>query len=151
HLWATNYRRDLSDFFKVQNEVAQAIAAEIQVRLSPQEAARLAQASSVNPLVLEAYLKGRFHLARATKESFDQSLVSFEEALRLDPKFAKAYSGIADAYVLAMGWFVDDAVAMDLGFKAVTNAVALDPAAAEPLASLGWFYTLSGRWADAEA
>jgi adenylate cyclase len=151
HLWATNYRRDLSDFFKVQNEVAQAIAAEIQVRLSPREQALLAQAAQVSPLVLEAYLKGRFHLARATQESFEQSLVSFEEALRLDPKFAKAYSGIADAYVLAMGWFVDDAVGMELGFKAATNAVALDPAAAEPLASLGWFYTLSGRWTEAEA
>ena len=150
HVWATNYQRDLSDFFKVQNEVAQAIAAEIQVRLSPADEARLAHAPSVNPLVLEAYLQGRFHLARGTKEGFEQSLVSFNEALRVDPKFAKAHSGIADAYVLAMGWFVDDTVALTLGFKAATNAAALDPTAAETQASLGWFYTMSWRWADAE-
>jgi len=150
HVWATNYQRDLSDFFKVQNEVAQAIGAEIQVRLSPQDQARLSQAAPVNPLVVRAYLQGRFHLARGTKEGFEQSLVRFNEALRLDPQFARAYSGIADAYVLAAGWWVEDAVVLSQGLKAATNAVALDPGAAEPQASLGWLYALSWRWAEAE-
>jgi serine/threonine protein kinase/TolB-like protein/Tfp pilus assembly protein PilF len=150
HVWATNYQRDLSDFFKVQNEVAQAIAAEIKVRLSPQDEARLSQAGSVNPLVVEAYLRGRFQLARGTKEGFEQSLLCFHEALRLDPGFAKAYSGIADAYVLAGGWWVEDAVVLSQGLRAATNAVALDPGAAEAQVSLGLLYTLSWRWAEAE-
>jgi serine/threonine protein kinase/Tfp pilus assembly protein PilF len=150
HVWATNYQRDLSDFFKVQNEVAQAIGAEIQVRLSPQDQARLSQAASVNPSVVEAYLRGRFQLARGTKEGFEQALVWFQEALRLDPRFAKAYSGIADAYVLAGGWWVEDAVVLSQGLKAATTAVALDPGAAEARASLGWLYNMSWRWADAE-
>jgi tetratricopeptide (TPR) repeat protein len=150
HVWATNYQRDLSDFFKVQSEVAQAIAAEIQVRLSPEDQTRLSLAGSVNPLVVKAYLQGRFHLARGTKEGFEQALVWFNEALRLDPRFAKAYSGIADAYVLAGGWWVEDAVVLSQGLKAATNAVALDPGAAEAQASLGWLYTMSWRWAEAE-
>ena len=149
-VWATNYERDLGDFFKVQSEVAQAIAAEIQVRLSPQDQARLSQAASVNPLVVEAYLRGRFQLARGTKEGFEQSLVCFREALRLDSGFAKAYSGIADAYVLAGGWWAEDAVVLSQGLKAASNAVALDPGAAEARASLGWLYSMSWRWAEAE-
>jgi len=150
HLWATNYQRDLSDFFKVQNEVAQAIAAEIQVRLSAQDEARLSLAPSLNPLVVETYLQGRFHLARGTREGFEQSLIKFREALRLDPRFAKAYSGIADAYILAGGWWVDDALVLSEGLKAATNALALDATAAEPQASLGWLYTMSWRWAEAD-
>jgi TolB-like protein/class 3 adenylate cyclase/Tfp pilus assembly protein PilF len=150
HVWATHYERDLSDFFKVQNEVAQAIAAEVQVHLSPHDQARLAQARAVSPAALDAYLQGRFHLARSTKEGFEKSLLCFKEALRLDPQFAKAYSGIADAYALAGGWWADDAVVLSVGFQAATNAVALDANAPEPQASLGWFYMMSWRWRQAE-
>ena len=60
-LWATNYRRDMSDFFTVQSEVARAIAGEVQVRLTPEDQARLARTHTVNPAALEAYLKARHH------------------------------------------------------------------------------------------
>jgi serine/threonine protein kinase/tetratricopeptide (TPR) repeat protein len=149
-IWATNFLRDVSDFFNVQNEVAQAIAAEVQVRLSPRDAARLAQGPSVNPVVLEPYLQGRFHLRRGTKTGFEQALVSFNQAIQLDPNFAKAYSGIADAYWMAMGWWVEDPVGLTRGLEAATKAVALDPASAEGYNSLGVFYTLSWRWGEAE-
>jgi serine/threonine protein kinase/tetratricopeptide (TPR) repeat protein len=150
HVWATNYQRDLSDFFKVQNEVAQAIAGEVRVRLSPQEEARLAAAPSVNPAAVEAYLRGRFQMASSTKEGFEQSLASFHEALQIDPKFAKAYAGVADAYVLGAGWWVEDSVVLSLGFQAATNAVVLDPHSPEAHSSLGWYQMMSCRGPAAE-
>lgn len=61
HLWAESYRRPLADVLKLQEEVARAIAGEIQIRLDPETRARLAQAGSVDPEAAAAYVKGRYH------------------------------------------------------------------------------------------
>ncbi|MGH7601614.1 MAG: TPR end-of-group domain-containing protein, partial [bacterium] len=58
HLWAKSYERDRRDVLALQNEVAQAIAHEIQIKLTPQEQARLASVRTVDPNAYEAYLKG---------------------------------------------------------------------------------------------
>ena len=59
HLWAKSYERDLRDVLALQSEVARAIAEEVQVKLTPQQQARLARSRHVNPAAHEAYLKGR--------------------------------------------------------------------------------------------
>src|SRR5205085_7593012 len=59
HLWAESYERSLSDVLALQAELAQAIAREIQIKLTPQEVAQLAHAHPVNPEAVEAYLKAR--------------------------------------------------------------------------------------------
>ena len=61
HLWAESYDRDFEDVLLVQSEIARAIAREIQVAITPEEAKRLSRARRVNPEAYEAYLKGRFH------------------------------------------------------------------------------------------
>jgi len=63
HLWAKNYESDLRDILTVQGDVAQAIAREIQIKLTPQEQARFAQTRPVDPEAYEAFLKGRYHLS----------------------------------------------------------------------------------------
>src|SRR5262249_12142229 len=60
HVWAKSYERDLKDVLSLQGEVAQAIAGEIGVRLTPQERSRLAEKKTVDPDAYEAYLKGRY-------------------------------------------------------------------------------------------
>jgi hypothetical protein len=61
HLWAESYERDLRDVLALQSEVAQAIAREVRVKLTPQDHTDLAQTHTVNPEASEAYLQGRYH------------------------------------------------------------------------------------------
>ena len=98
HLWAESYERDLQDVLLLQSEVARTIAREIQVAVTPEEKKRLASARPVNPEAHEAYLKGRFHWYKLTRESLDTAMEYFQLALEKDPQYASAYSGIASAW-----------------------------------------------------
>ena len=60
HLWAETYERDLGDVLRLQSEVAQTIAQQLRVRLTPQQQARLSVAHTVSPEAYDAYLRGRF-------------------------------------------------------------------------------------------
>ena len=99
HLWSDSYERDLQDVLALQGEVAQAIAGEIELQLSgpekPGEAAR-----PVDPGAFEAYLKGRHHWNKRTGADLRKSIEYFETAIALDPDWALAHSGLAEAYVL---------------------------------------------------
>ena len=66
HLWAETYERDLGDVLRLQREVAQTIAQQIRVQLTPQQVARLSSARAVNPRAYELYLKGRFEWSRTS-------------------------------------------------------------------------------------
>ena len=98
HLWAESYERDLRDVLALQGEFAQAIAREIQVKLTPQEQVRLGSARLVNPEVYQQYLKGRYFWNRTTEVGLKKSIDYFHQAMDLDPTYALAYAGLADSY-----------------------------------------------------
>jgi TolB-like protein/Tfp pilus assembly protein PilF len=98
HLWAKSYERDLRDILTVQSAVAKAIADEVQIKLTPQEQARLAKPRQVNPEALEAYLAGRFYWNKRTAEGLEKSIAYFTRAITKDPNYALAYAGLADSY-----------------------------------------------------
>ena len=98
HLWAKSYERDSRDVLALQDELASAIAKEINVQLTPDEQTRLTSAPVVNPEAHDAYLKGRYFISRPSDENLKKAIAQFEEAIKLDPNFAPAYSGLADAY-----------------------------------------------------
>jgi serine/threonine protein kinase/tetratricopeptide (TPR) repeat protein len=98
HLWAKSYERDLRDILTLQSAVAKAIADEIQIKLTPQEQARLAKSRQVNPEALEAYLAGRFYWNKRTAEGLEKSIAYFQRAIAKDPNYALAYAGLADSY-----------------------------------------------------
>jgi tetratricopeptide (TPR) repeat protein len=100
HLWAKSYERDLCDVLAVHRDVAQAVAREIRIRLSPQEAARLGTRKLVNPEAYDAYLRGRYYWNKRTVEDFRKSIEFFKRAIELDPAYAPAQAGLADAYNL---------------------------------------------------
>src|SRR5512136_2522669 len=74
HVWAESYERDLEDVLLLQSELAQAIAGEIRVRITPEEKKHLARFRPVTPEAYEAYLKGRFHWYRLSREHLDTAL-----------------------------------------------------------------------------
>ena len=90
HLWAESYERDLRDVLALQGEVAQAIAHEIQVKLTPQEHTRLASARPVNREAYEAYLKGR----RLEGLNYPKAIEFYQRATRIDPTWAPPHAAI---------------------------------------------------------
>jgi len=96
-LWAKTYERNLGDILDLQNEVARAIAGEVQAKVTRQEQIRLARSRSVNADAYDAYLKGRYYYNRFTVDGFAKSIEHFEQAIKLAPDYASAYAGLADA------------------------------------------------------
>jgi adenylate cyclase len=151
HLWADSYMRDMRDVLTLQDEVASTIARRIDVELTPNEQARLAQPRPVNPEALEAYLKGRYFLNELNGERINKAIAQFEQAIKLDPNFAPAYTGLADAYSLGEGFFFPPSV-FPKAKVALEKALQLDDSSAEAYTSMGLYkYSFDYDWAASEA
>ena len=101
HLWAESYEREIGSVLALVDEVARAVATEIQVQVAPAvDAKRTTAARPVDPVVAEAYLKGRYHLGRGTNQDFQRASSYFEQALTVDPFHAPSHAGLADCFVV---------------------------------------------------
>jgi adenylate cyclase len=155
HLWAKSYERDSRDVLAMQDEIAQAIAHEVNVELTPHEQARLTSASAVNPAAYDAYLKGRYFFNRSSDENMKKAIALYEDAIKRDPNFAPAYAGLADAYNWA-GFnegFITAAEAMTKEKAAAERAIQLDDNSGEAHASLAiykFFYEFDWPVAERE-
>ena len=145
NIWADKFERDFKNVLALQGEIVQTIANKIQVKLTPQEKARLTEIRPVNPEAHEAYLKGKFHLYKLTKPDLEIAQQYFELALEIDPKYALAHAGIALIWGgrQAMG-FVSPSEAMPKRVAAAEKALALDSTKAEV------YFTLANTrmWAE---
>jgi TolB-like protein/Flp pilus assembly protein TadD len=104
HLWSQSYEGELRDTLALQNRVASAIADQIRINLTPQEQAALKNVKVVNPEAYESYLKGRYFWNKRTADGLKVALAYFKQAIEEDPKYAQAYSGLADTYALLGDW-----------------------------------------------
>jgi len=100
HLWAEGYERSLHDILALQAEVARAIAREIQIKLTVGVQHRLDRVAAIDSEAHEAYLRGRHLWNRRTEEGLRNSIALYEEAIRRQPDYAMAYTGVADSYVM---------------------------------------------------
>ena len=136
HLWSSTYDRDLEDIFAIQSDIANQIAEALKARLAPGR--ELAQKRTENIEAYTLYLKGLFQLNRMNKEGFLGSLKLFQEAIKIDPDYARAYAGLADAHHWAAdGGFVDMAEGLARSKDAAMKALELDDMLAEAHAALG--------------
>jgi len=141
HLWAQSFERSSRDVLALQAELASAIAREVNVRLTPSEQSRLTAPRSVNPEAHDAYLKGRYFFNRPSDDNLQKAIAQFEDAVRLSPTFAPAFSGLSDAYLWA-GYnegFLTATEAKPRARAAAEKAVELDDRSAEAHTSLGVF------------
>jgi TolB-like protein/DNA-binding winged helix-turn-helix (wHTH) protein/Flp pilus assembly protein TadD len=104
HLWSQSYEGELRDTLALQSRVASAIADQIRINLTPRELAALKNVKIVNPEAYESYLKGRYFWNKRTADGLKVALAYFKQAIEEDPKYAKAYSGLADTYALLGDW-----------------------------------------------
>jgi TolB-like protein/DNA-binding winged helix-turn-helix (wHTH) protein/Tfp pilus assembly protein PilF len=137
HLWAQSYEGDTQDALQLQSKVASAIAAEIEVKLTPQETARFASQPAVNPEAYGLYLRGLYSLDQRTEKEMRKALGYFQQAVEKDPSSALAYSGLSDACSLlgAFG-FLPKQEADSKARAAAIKAVELDGSSAHALTSL---------------
>jgi TolB-like protein/tetratricopeptide (TPR) repeat protein len=140
HRWAAGYTRDAGDVLALQNEVAQNVAGEIRLTLSPSETARLSGTPNVDPEAYDAYLRGLVYWSQRTPDGAAKSLEYFQQAIRKSPDFALAYAGLADAYSSLSAvpiTVIPPLEAMPKAKAAAETAVRLDPESAEAHAALG--------------
>lgn len=139
HLWAESYERDMRDVLSLQSEIAQSIAREIQIKLTPQEKAQLSDLRTVDPDAYEAYLKGRFYWNKRTGDGMGKGAECFRQAIAKDPNYAAAYAGLADCASSA-GWFgyLTPEQAFGKGRTIARKALEMDRSLGEAHASLGW-------------
>jgi tetratricopeptide (TPR) repeat protein len=127
----------MRDILTLQSAIAKAIVDDVQVRLTPQEQARLARSHSVNPEAHEAYLAGRFYWNKRTAEGLLKSIAYFEQAIAKDPGYALAYAGLADSYyALPELTIVPVGEALPKARTAALKALELDDSLAEAHSAL---------------
>jgi TolB-like protein/DNA-binding winged helix-turn-helix (wHTH) protein/Flp pilus assembly protein TadD len=139
HLWSQSYEGELRDTLALQNRVASAIADQIRISLTPQEQAALKDVKVVNPEAYESYLKGRYFWNKRTADGLKVALAYFTQAIEEDPKYAQAYSGLADTYALLGDWqyaVMTPKEALPKAKAAALKALELDSALGEAHTSL---------------
>jgi serine/threonine protein kinase/Flp pilus assembly protein TadD len=133
-LWAQRYDRELADVFEVQDEIARSIAQAFRINLSPQEEKKIALKPTENSLAYDYFLRGRSYTRR---ESLDFALQMFEQAVKLDPTFASAYAGIANACGMNYEYHGRDKTWLERAEAACKRALELDPQLADALVAQG--------------
>ena len=133
HLWAETYERDVGDILVMQGRLAQDIAEEVRIKLTPQEQSRLANTRRTTPSAYDAYLRGRYLWNQRNAEAIARAIQYFQQAVHEDPNFAAAYSGLADCYWVGWGAKFDIPLADEYARKAIS----LQPDLAEAHDSLG--------------
>jgi TolB-like protein/Flp pilus assembly protein TadD len=158
HLWAQAYEGDVRDVLKLQDQVAQAIAAEIKGKLAPEEKVHLTSSTAVNPDAHEADLRGFYELHKhgaagtflPVGSEIEKAIKFFQQALSIDPNDALAYAGLGAAYYDQSTFFRAPLEAMPKAKTAAAKAIELDDSLAEAHASLGYVkLTFDWDWAGA--
>jgi len=124
HLWAETYERELGDALRMQSEVAGAIARHVRAQLTPDLQTQFGSAPPVDPQAYDAYLKGSYYLYNSDitmPGPLNEAKRYFEEAIRRDPNFSRAYSGLANAY-LYLVWFGQGELSAEEGYKLAKEA-----------------------------
>jgi tetratricopeptide (TPR) repeat protein len=134
NVWAQAYDRDARDVLAVENEIAGAIAGEVVRSLAGERRTSVV----VSPEAHEEYLKGRFFWNKRTRDGYERALAHFRRAIDIEPLYARAWSGLADVYLLRCGYgFASPEVDLPKARAAARRAIELDEALAEPHATLG--------------
>jgi len=151
HMWAKSYERDSRDVLAMQDDIAQAVAREINVELTSAEQTHFANSHAVNPAAYDAYLKGRYIVESYTGERVRKAIEQFEEAIKIDPNFALPYTGLADAYSYGADWYFPAIEVMPKAKAAAEKALQLDDSLAEAHTSLALIkYQFDLDWAGSE-
>ena len=151
HLWVENYDRQLEDVFAIQTELAENVADALKTQMLGEEKEHIEKKPTKDIGAYEFYLKGRYYWNERNKESLEKAIKYFEEAIKRDPRFAFAYSGLADSYsTLVDHWYLSRSEGLPKAEEAARKALALDETLAEAHTSLANILNVQWDWRGAE-
>jgi len=152
HVWAQSYERDLRDILALQADVAQAVAHEVQIKLTPREQTRLASARPVNPEAYQAFLKAEYFWSKWPAEEHKKSIGYTRQAIALDSTYAPAHAALAHYYLVEGAYSLRPVgEAAPLARAAALRALELDetlPRAHRELGAIKWLFDWD--WSGAE-
>ncbi len=144
-VWSERYDRDLVDVLALQSEVAEVVAREIAVQLTPAEAGHLARRQVVNPAAHLEVLKARHSMFAGTKDALEVALRHARRAIELAPDYAVAWAALADCQIVrVVRGMASPAEAGAEAWTAATRARELDPESADAWVSLGFIASNQG-------
>jgi len=143
-LWGEQYRRPFTDIFALQEEISQEISGNLRLQLTGEERQKLVKRYTDNTEAYHLYLKGRYYVHKRTPDWIKKGVESFLQAIDLDPNYALAYAGLAEAY----GFLASSTggqpprEAYPKAKAAATKALELDDTLGEAHCTLGFFRLL---------
>jgi TolB-like protein/DNA-binding winged helix-turn-helix (wHTH) protein/Tfp pilus assembly protein PilF len=151
-MWVETYEPTMGDMLSMQEDVARRVAEAVAVEFLPEARRELQLGATSNAGAYEAYLRGRFFWYQETRPSLEAAIANFRQAIELDPQYAPAYAGLADAYGVLGGYgFVPADQAFPKSKDAALKALALNPnssGAYNSLAFISFYYDWD--WPGAE-
>ncbi len=145
-IWREQYSSQSESLLDIEGKVSEEIARQMGFELSENDEEQLTRASTANPAAYRLYLQGRYFWNRRTVEGFEASIGFYEDALKLDPNYALAHAGLAQTYLMILGWGIEEPIEVAQRIvDSAQTAISLDPSLAEPHAALGYFKTIYER------
>ncbi|MFN2516766.1 MAG: protein kinase [Pyrinomonadaceae bacterium] len=137
-IWGEQYVRKFADVFAVQSEIAQEVSSNLRLKLTSADQRQLAKRYTENAEAYQLYLKGRFYWNKRTPRDLQKSIDYFEKAIGVDPNYALAFAGLADAYALLSSYLAaPPREAMPKAREAALKSLSLDDQLVEAHAALG--------------
>lgn len=137
-IWAEEYRRRIVDILDIQSELARSVAEQVQARLTSREDAQLVTHRAVRPDAYELYLQARYAAQQLTPESLRRAIELFRASLEIDPAFAPAWAGLADAFCWQPPVSFRGSESYGEARAAALKALEIDSANAQARKSLAW-------------
>jgi len=147
-IWAEHIDSDFEDIFKTQNEIAEKVALQMEVTLSPEVRSKLNMGYTSNPVAYELYMKAYYEFTSYTREGYRRAQEYVEQAIELDSSFALAYSLQGNIAIAKGSFFGVELSALDALRQAniaIGKALELEPDLPEAHALKG-FYHLYYEW-----
>jgi serine/threonine protein kinase/tetratricopeptide (TPR) repeat protein len=151
-LWSGDYNRSMTNLVSLPGEIARDVSSKLRLKLSGPDEQRLAKNYTANPEAYQLYLKGRYHLLKLTPPEIQTGISYFQQAIGVDPAYALAYVGLADAYrSLALAAEMTPTEFLPKAKAAAQKAIEIDDTLAEAHAELGFIiFWYDWNWNTAE-
>lgn len=154
HLWAETWDKELtaSNIFEIQSELATLIASALRAELAPEVQRRIDEQPTESLEAYELTLRGRYLMDKEmTEENLDSAASLFREAIRLDPQYAAAWAGLAQALAELVGWhYRPEKELWPQARQAAEKAVELDPNLSDALLALGDMQRMERQYEEGE-
>jgi len=148
-LWSERYDREMEDVFAIQDDISQAIVKALRLILSEGEKKQIEKARAVDVKAYDYYLRGRQYFHHFRRKSLEYARQMFNRAIEIDPEYARAYAGVADACSLLFTYFDARESNLRQADSASLKAIELEPDLAEAHVARGIALSMSKRFEEA--